>query len=675
MGEDRFFVMDIETNTAWAQKIDTFEPAAVWVYIGCLLRSDGVHRFFHSWDEYAALLNELTEPGDIVYVHNLAYELEFLARNGFTFKSIIANARHKPIAATDVDFEVQYRCSYKLFDMSLSKLGELVGLSKLGYEYTTIRRADELTPDDYAYNLRDCEIVAAAIKKEIAIYGSVKNIPYTKTGVVRRRLSEADDGELHARAGRAFPEEPVYNMLEAAFTGGYSYGSPESFGQTIHKIYSADIKSSYPGVMLGMRFPMKFSPIREGDAAEALYRRRLPGLHFVAEFAIDEAKAVDRRLCVMPFYKCKLGATSAYDIYNGKVNYCSDFTITVDSVTWEIYNRVYELSGVYCLRIAAVTSFRRLPAPLLRTLAALAVEKERLKQFESRSIDDKDNFRRVKEQLNGMYGANVQKFRTYEYTIDDVGTWASALEEYKRPRNLMRVYAWGVWITAYARRHLIFDGILKLRNGVDDFVYCDTDSVKSLTPLDCGGFFDDETRSYLQHLLGRDYNAIKHFGEFQHELDDEGGFYSDFKHYGAKKYFYTTPAHGFAYTVAGMPKPHKITEPGATMPVQLEDCRPGACWRRVKLAKKLLDNKTAPGEGLFEKLPDGSFRRYDGPVFGDGGVGLYPVDYTLSVSPVDATYCRDYGYNGEYHIEPLTVSEEERDRVQYIIQREFGDGK
>lgn len=675
---DRFFVMDIETNTAWTEKTEKtkdgkknvkVEPAAVWMFLGCLLRSDGEHRFFHSWDEYAALLNELTEPDDIIFVHNLAYEFEFLARNGFTFDNVIANARHKPIAATDTDFKVQYRCSYKYFDMSLAKLGKLVGLEKLGYDYTTVRAVADLTPDDYAYNLRDCEIVAAAIKREIAIYGSVKDIPYTKTGIIRRRLSEADNGELHARAGRAFPSEDIYDMLEAAFTGGYSYGSPEHFGQVIHNVYSADIKSSYPGVMLGMKYPMKFSPIREGDDAEALYRRRLPGLHFVAEFFIEEAKAVDRRLCVLPFYKCKLTSDSEYSIYNGKVNYCSRFRITVDSVTWEIYNRVYELSGVRCLRITAATSLRRLPGPLLRTLAKLAAEKERLKKYEDRSIDDKDNYRRVKEQLNGMYGANVQKFRTFDYHVSDTGEWETVLQEYKRPRNLIRAFAWGVWVTAYARRHLIFDGILKLRNGVDDFVYCDTDSVKSFTPLDCGPFFDDETRAYLRQLLGRDYKAIEHFGEFQHELN--GGVYDDFLHFGAKKYFYNINGE-FAYTVAGLPKPHKIDEPGATKPEKLGDIFPGARWRNVKLSKKLLDNAIEPGEKLLEKLPDGSFRPYTGPVFGDGGVGLYPVDYTLSVTPIDATYCRDYGYNGAYHLEPVAVSEEESDRIAYIIEREFG---
>ena len=668
MGE-RFFVMDIETNTAWKKGDDgKFEPAAVWLYLGCFLRDDGEHRFFHSWDEYAAILNELTEDGDIVFVHNLAYELEFLARNGFSFENVIANARHKPIAATDSDFKIQYRCSYKYFDMSLKRLGELVGLEKLGYDYTTVRAVGDLTPDDYAYNLRDCEIVAAAIKREIAIYGSVKDIPYTKTGIVRRRLSEADNGELHARAGRAFPSEDIYNMLETAFTGGFSYGSPEHFGRAIHNVFSADIKSSYPGVMLGCKFPMKFSPIREGDAAEALYRRRLPELQFVGEFYIDEAKAVDRRLCVLPFYKCKLTTDSEYSIYNGKVNFCSSFRLTVDSVTWEIYNRVYNLSGVRCLRIAAATSVRRLPGPLLRTLAKLAAEKEQLKKYEDRSLDDKDNYRRVKEQLNGMYGANVQKFRTYDYHIDDAGIWETALKEYKKPRNLMRVFAWGVWITAYARRHLIFDGILHLENGVDDFVYCDTDSVKSFTPLDCQPFFDNETRTYLRQLLGRDFKAIEYFGEFQHELN--GGVYNDFLHFGAKKYFYNINGK-FAYTVAGMPKPHKITEPGATMPEKLDDVRPGARWKNVKLAKKLLDNKL-DGEQLFEKLPDGSFRPYAGPVYGDGGVGLYPVDYTLSVTPIDATYCRDYGYTGEYHLEPLVVSEEERDRIAYIIEREFG---
>ena len=664
---DRFFVMDIETNTAWRNTDKGKRPAATWIYVGCFLSSDGEARFFHAWDEYAAILNEMTEPGDIVFVHNLAFEFEFLVRNGFTFKNIIANAQHKPIAVIDTDFGIQYRCSYKYFDMSLAKLGELVGLPKLGYEYTTIRDAATLTADDYAYNRRDCEIVAEAIRREIKIYGSVADIPYTKTGVVRRRLSEADDGSLHARSRSAFPTEDIYDFLEKAFVGGFSYGSPERFGQTIHNVYSSDIKSSYPGVMLGMKFPHKFSKILEGEAAEKMYNRRIPELHFVAEFHVDEIKAIDRRLCMIPFYKCRITKKSKSNTYNGKVNYLSDARLIVDSVTWEIYNKIYKFTNVTCLRISVVTSMRRLPAPLIRELAELANEKERLKKFEDRSLDDKDNYRRVKEQLNSMYGANVQKFRTFKYNIDDSGNWKAILEKYKKPKNLIRVFAWGVWITAYARRHLVFDGILALDNGVDDFVYCDTDSVKSLTPLKSKPLFDNETRSFLKQTLRAKYKAIEHFGEFQEELD--GGVYDDFLHFGAKKYFYNIGGK-FAYTVAGLPKPHKITEPNASKPEKLSDVYPGAKWENVKLAKKLVDNVVEPGEKLFERLSDGSFREYSGPVYGDGGVALYPTDYTLSVTPSDALYAKDYGYNGQFHVEPIEISEEEFDRLLYIAGRE-----
>ncbi|MEM1506600.1 hypothetical protein RG959_25010, partial [Domibacillus sp. 8LH] len=50
------------------------------------------------------------------------------------------------------------------------------------------------------------------------------------------------------------------------------------------------------------------------------------------------------------------------------------------------------------------------------------------------------------------------------------------IEKYNSSRKRFLYYAWGIWVTAYARRNL-WTGILAVGN---DYIYSDTDSLKVL---------------------------------------------------------------------------------------------------------------------------------------------------------------------------------------------------
>ena len=118
----------------------------------------------------------------------------------------------------------------------------------------------------------------------------------------------------------------------------------------------------------------------------------------------------------------------------------------------------------------------------------------------------------------------------------------------KSNRSAFQSYAWGVWITAWARYRLE-EGIRIAGNG---FVYCDTDSVKYI------GDKEEEWKKYnkirMKHSLKNgafadDRKGKRHYmGVYESE-----GIYEEFSTLGAKKYAYRQDGK-LHITIAGVSK-------------------------------------------------------------------------------------------------------------------------
>ena len=86
------------------------------MYIWMFSINDRVY-FGRTWDEFYAFLLRLenwgTNAKKYVFVHNLAYEFEFL-RNKFTFKNVFARKSRKVIKCELENFNIELRCSYMM---------------------------------------------------------------------------------------------------------------------------------------------------------------------------------------------------------------------------------------------------------------------------------------------------------------------------------------------------------------------------------------------------------------------------------------------------------------------------------------------------------------------------------------------------------------------------------
>ena len=365
------------------------------------------------------------------------------------------------------------------------------------------------------------------------------------------------------------------------------------------------------------------------------------------------------RLLTIPIYKCAKGSI-LIRFFNGKLQQGQKIKITVDSVTYRIIQSLYDFDCVTCHKIAIATSVRRLPKSLLITIAELARQKNELGKIKDESDENADNYRRVKEMLNAIYGANVQKFRNFEYHLNPTN-WECIVLPYEKPKRLIRIYAVGVWITAFARESLINDGILRV--GIDNFVYCDTDSVKSTEQLKITEYFDSDTINFLKSILTDDqFESIKNFGKFEQEKTSRR-----FMQCGAKKYFSEDENGNFKYTVAGLPKPAKaLKQHGANVPESFDDIKEGKCFKNVKLSHKLINNDYT---GELYEFKNGKFFRLNGKKpSGKGGTGLFPVDYTFNVTKNDALYCSDFGcpFKGDVKIS-TDIDDIDDDKLKYLF--------
>ena len=151
-------------------------------------------------------------------------------------------------------------------------------------------------------------------------------------------------------------------------------------------------------------------------------------------------------------------------------------------------------------------------------------------------------------------------FNNNEWKKDNNFNLSDSVENYNNDRNRFLFYAWGVWVTSYARKNL-FSGILATGN---DYIYADTDSIKITNKDKYENYFDEYNSNVVKKLKDMcnhyniDFNrckpkTIKGVEKLIGVWDYEGT-YKFFKTLGAKRYLVQKNDNNFEITVAGLPK-------------------------------------------------------------------------------------------------------------------------
>lgn len=544
-----------------------------------------------TWDEFITMIKTIVDELDltkekrlIIYVHNLAFEFQFL-RKYFVWESVFAVKSRTPVYCLTTS-GIEFRCSYLLSGYSLAKVAENLhhtDIKKLvgDLDYNLLRHSKTpLTSEEIGYCVNDVKIILAYIAEKIEQDGDIAKIPLTKTGYVRtycrnQCFYEPDKPRKKSFKRMRYKEMMQYMnidlneyiQLKRAFQGGFTHANAFFSGKELTDVTSYDFTSSYPAVMIAEKFPMSKSEEIVIESKEDLEKNlKLYCCLFDIEFTNLQATVLYENY--ISFSHC-WKIEQPYQVNNGRVVNAAVLRTTLTEQDYFIIKRFYTWDSI------KIKHFRRykkgyLPKDFILAILQLYKDKTTLKGVAEKEIE----YLKSKEMLNSCYGMSV----TDPVREDNIYTdhWLEKnekpepnipelLDKYNNNPGRFLFYPWGVWVTAYARKNL-FTGIMELKT---DYIYSDTDSIKARNMTEHLEYI----RKYNENIIKKLEYAAEYHGFSKDLLYPEtikgekkplgvwdfDGHYARFKTLGAKRYMTENDRGQVNITVAGLNK--KIAVP------------------------------------------------------------------------------------------------------------------
>lgn len=527
--------------------------------------------FGRYWEEYINLISEISihfalHPDHkrfVVYVHFLPFEFQFM-RNFFHWESVFATDINSPVKCID-SYGIEYRCSYKLSNMSLAKFTLNYGArhnKQSGDDYNyTLRRYPwtVLTPENKYYCYCDVKGQHEALEKMLE-EDTLVTIPLTSTGYVRREARKA----MHSNKKNIFLLRDTaldsfeYALCRTARRGGDTGSNPTLVNQWLSGVDSWDRQSAYPYEMLCSRYPMTpFIDVSDREAIELVHDSDTAVIMCVS---FENIRVKDMfGVPYIPVAKC----TEKYNIVNcnGRVLKADRVTLCVTDVDMLLIEEDYIWEEMFVTN-AGISEYDFLPIEYRKTVLHYFEEKTKLK-----GVDDY-LYMKSKNKLNALFGMMLTdmchpEIILLDHAVEERGrlrAWDKVqgdvekdLKAYYASYSSFLPYQWGLWVTAWARYHLrdpIRDPVNRKRS-----IYRDTDSHK----MDLGynkDIFEEcnkriraaadsyDVKPYVDHNGKRYY-----LGEWEYEDT-----YQQFKTLGAKKYCMVSSKGEVEVTVSGLNK-------------------------------------------------------------------------------------------------------------------------
>lgn len=399
----------------------------------------------------------------IIYVHNLAYEFQFI-RKHFNVHQVFSIDERKPIYVV-LSNGIEFRCSYLLSGYKLEKVGEHLLTYKVNklsgelYDYDKLRTPK--TPlNDYEleYILHDNYVVMAYIQELIErLSGKITNIPLTKTAFVRKDLKDKclyDGDTSHRRNNYKYLEYrdimkdliiksvPEYKQLKRAFQGGFTHASATKVGKIYERVASNDFTSSYPYVLCSEEYPMSSGEIVHPKNKDDFnkYLSCYLSIFDITFYNLEDKFHYEHYLSSS---KCDISGDSFCD--NGRVVYAETLSTTITNIDYEIIRKCYKWDK---MEISKMRIYEKsyLPKPIILGILDYYGKKTMLKGVSGMESE----YMQGKENVNSIYGCMVTDIARNEIKYES-NNWLpilavtdselkEKLQEYNEKKNRVLFY-------------------------------------------------------------------------------------------------------------------------------------------------------------------------------------------------------------------------------------------
>lgn len=544
-----------------------------------------------TWDEFINLCNEISEEFNlndkkrmIIWVHNLAYEFQFI-KDLFTWTKVFAATTRKPIYALTTT-GIEFRCSYILSNLSLANVGKSLTKYKVNklsgevFQYELIRHNQTPLSDfEKKYCIHDVLVVSAYIKEQMETIcnNDITKLPLTCTGHCRKFVRDTclsgKGKEARQKQFNHYHNDIIKQLkikdpdelkaLLRAFTGGFCHTSTRYSGRIITcGTDSYDFTSSYPYSMVSeARYPMSRAKIVNVKTESELkyYMANFCCLFDIKFTNIRPTYLNENYISKSKCFECVNPVTN-----NGRIVSADSIAVTLTEIDMEIISKIYAWDKI---SIGTFRIYRRgyLPREIIMSILTLYSDKTRLKNVPGME----DFYQRLKGLLNSCYGMIVTSLIRPEHTYGQFG-WETKpadiekeLKKYNNSKRRFLYYPWGIWVVKISTRNL-WGGILAFG---DDYVYSDTDSIKCINAERHQNYINAYNRMVERKLkmVSKHYNIpfemfapktvkgeTKLLGVWDKET--EKGKWKKAKFLGAKRYMVLTSEDELSLTVSGVNK-------------------------------------------------------------------------------------------------------------------------
>lgn len=483
-----------------------------------------------TWDDFFEMLGLLQESLDIsekkhlvIYVHNLAYEFQFINK-WLEWDKVFAVKQRRPVYAIAGGFE--FRCSLILSNYALAYIGEHLlykyPMKKMvgDLDYSKIRHSKTpLSSSELGYCINDVKVVMCYIQQKIEEDGDITKIPLTNTGYVREYCRDwcfysdkllPEDREKNKKTYHALmrslkinsPEE--YYQMERAFAGGFTHASSLHVNKVLRNVGSADLTSSYPYHMIAEYYPITSFKYIGKILDNRLFNYYIKNYCCMFDVTFKNLRPAVTFENPISRSRCIINEELPFQVNNGRLVSAGEATTTLTELDWDTIYKFYEWDEVQIFNMR-VASRGYLPKDLILAILHLYGNKTSLKGVEEKHVE----YMVSKNMINASFGMMVTAIIRDEFVFDE--EWhrsapdvASQLDAYNHSYTRFLYYGWGIWVTAHAR-HSLFKAIYEFG---EDYVYADTDSIKGLHFEDHQEFFKQYNRDVQMKLL----NMCNHYG-------------------------------------------------------------------------------------------------------------------------------------------------------------------